>query len=497
MKKQIYLAAALVMIITSVQAQMKWDFLSSQAEKIGDHINTSAYDEIIPVIDPTGELLYFSRRNHPDNAGGAGDNVDIWYARRSGSEWGDAKHMEAKLNNGGFNFISSTYDSWKRVIVGAVYHEDGRMSSGPSEASYNGSDWTWPRPLNVQNWYNNNHQVNYHLSSDQKLMVIAAERDDSKGQKDIYISEDKGSYWSEPVNMGSMNTSADETTPFLSADGNVLFFSSNRDGGEGSYDVYAVIKEGSGWSEAINLGSSINSSQSEMYFNIPVSEDYAYFTRGELQGNGDIYTFKLVAPEKAINEVTVSGVVTDEVTGEPLSGARVDHGSGNVTADAQGRYSITLPVGKDYNLQPHADHHISKAFPLSIPAKPDSPNMEKNMALAPVEDVTIALDHVYFDTGKSTLRPESFEELDQAYEQLKNYDGVTMTVEGHTDNVGNRQNNIQLSEDRAHAVRDYLVEKGLDPDSIDYAGHGPDNPRASNDTPDGRQQNRRVELTIH
>ena len=108
----------------------------------------------------------------------------------------------------------------------------------------------------------------------------------------------------------------------------------------------------------------------------------------------------------------------------------------------------------------------------------------------------VVLNNVFFDTGKSDLRAESYGELDRLAQIFKLYPNIVIEVSGHTDNQGNRQYNIQLSQKRAEAVREYIISQGVEPERIVAKGYGPDVPRDSNATEEGRQNNRRVEAKI-
>jgi OmpA-OmpF porin, OOP family len=106
------------------------------------------------------------------------------------------------------------------------------------------------------------------------------------------------------------------------------------------------------------------------------------------------------------------------------------------------------------------------------------------------------LNNVYFDTGKATLKPSSYAELNDLVEYMKLKPSVKIEVAGHTDDVGDDAANMKLSQDRAQAVKAYLMKKGIAADRIVAKGYGETRPVATNETPEGRQKNRRTEVTI-
>jgi outer membrane protein OmpA-like peptidoglycan-associated protein len=110
--------------------------------------------------------------------------------------------------------------------------------------------------------------------------------------------------------------------------------------------------------------------------------------------------------------------------------------------------------------------------------------------------LVVNMGDVLFDTGKASLRPEAREDLAKLSGIVINYPALRLTIEGHTDNSGKAEINQTLSEQRANAVRSYLVNQGLDPDSLSAQGLGVNNPVGDNSTPEGRQKNRRVEIIV-
>ncbi len=107
----------------------------------------------------------------------------------------------------------------------------------------------------------------------------------------------------------------------------------------------------------------------------------------------------------------------------------------------------------------------------------------------------IVLPGIEFKTGSSEILPASEKILTDAYETLRDNDNIFVEVQGHTDNVGSKAKNMKLSQARAESVKAWLVAKGIAADRMTCKGFGPDRPAASNDTPEGRQQNRRIEFT--
>jgi outer membrane protein OmpA-like peptidoglycan-associated protein len=199
----------------------------------------------------------------------------------------------------------------------------------------------------------------------------------------------------------------------------------------------------------------------------------------------------------------VNVFVTD-MKGKPSKGEQVlfrgEAGQKTVSglSDAAGRFSLQLPIGDKYIIKVKSLTDTTKYGSINIPALPAdefySEPFKVNVKFEAAR--TYTLDNVHFDFGKTTLRPESFGELEELVSYLKNKDEVRVEIAGHTDNVGNDADNLKLSQQRADAIRNYVIKKGIQPLRVISKGYGATQPVADNDTEDGRQLNRRTEVRI-
>lgn len=145
----------------------------------------------------------------------------------------------------------------------------------------------------------------------------------------------------------------------------------------------------------------------------------------------------------------------------------------------------------------YAEKYISVSDNLDLSAVAEYKEINRDLYLVPLEvGSTIRLNNIFFDFGKATLRPESYPELDRLAGLMTQNGKMIIELSGHTDNVGADDANLKLSDDRARSVTEYLVKLGIDASRIIAKGYGETKPVASNDTEEGRQQNRRVEFTI-
>jgi OOP family OmpA-OmpF porin len=490
-------------------------------EALDKNVN-SEYSELNPLLSPDGKVLYFSRKNHPDNTGGVEDKEDIWYSELGDDgKWQLAKNMGPQFNNAYPNFVNTisavTPDGKSAIMVlGNKYIEGSKkMLSGVSISSNIDGEWSKPVGLNITNDYNYNEKANYFLTNNRKTMIMSVERDDSRGDRDLYASFMKDdSVWTEPLNLGSvLNTASEESAPFLAADDETLYFSSKGFSGYGGSDVYVSKRlddTWTNWSEPENLGPEINSPLEDLFFNIPANSQYAYYSRGVSETNTDIFRVSLPIMKSPEIWVTVKGKLVDSKTGEPI-GAKVIYEKlpdGTVAGIAQsnpstGEYEIKLPAGHLYGIRAEAKDHISENQNLDLRNITSATVIEhRDFVLAPIEvarieeNAQITLNNIFFDFDKAVLKPESFPELDRIAELMNTRATMQVDIAGHTDATGNAQYNKQLSKRRATAVQKYLVGKRIDEARISVSFYGESKPIDTNATKEGRRKNRRVEFKI-
>lgn len=488
-------------------------------EALDKNVN-SEYDELHPVLSPDGKTLYFSRKNHPGNIGGTEDEEDIWFSELDASgHWQLAQNMGSKFNNKGPNFVNTiqsvTPDGRSAIMVlGNKYMPNGKMLAGVSISTQVNGEWTKPKALNIVNDYNYNKKANYFLTDNRQTLLMSVEREDSYGDRDLYVTfMNRDSTWSEPLNLGDVvNTAGEESAPFLASDDKTLYFSSNGFSGYGGNDVYVSKRlddTWKNWSEPENLGPEINSPLEDLFFNIPVSSEFAYYSRGVSETNMDIFRIKLPIIKNPEPFVTVRGKIIDKATGKPLGAKivyeRLPDGKGLGISQSNpetGAYEFRLPAGELYGLRVDSDDKLSENQNLDLRGIKEDQVIEKDFNLDPIgvatiaENVSITLNNLFFDFDKAVLRPESFPELDRIVTLMNEKPTMQIEISGHTDSAGPDQYNLGLSERRAKSVVQYLDGKKIDKSRMNVVFFGETQPVDTNDTPEGRKRNRRVEFKI-
>jgi outer membrane protein OmpA-like peptidoglycan-associated protein len=427
--------------------------------------------------------------------------------------------MGPKFNNKGPNFVNTiqsvTPDGRSAIMVlGNRYMPNGKMLAGVSISTQVNGEWSKPAPLNIINDYNYNKKANYFLTDNRQTLLMSVEREDSYGDRDLYVTfMNRDSTWSEPLNLGDVvNTAGEESAPFLASDDKTLYFSSNGFSGYGGNDVYVTKRlddTWKNWSEPENLGPEINSPLEDLFFNIPVSSEFAYYSRGVSENNMDIFRIKLPIIKNPEPFVTVRGKIIDKQTGQPLGAKivyeRLPDGKGLGISQSNpetGAYEFRLPAGELYGLRVDSDDKLSENQNLDLRDIKQDQVIEKDFTLDPIgvatieENVSITLNNLFFDFDKAVLRPESFPELDRIVTLMNEKPTMQIEISGHTDSAGPDKYNMGLSERRAKSVVQYLNGKKIEKSRMNVVFFGESMPVDTNDTSDGRRRNRRVEFKI-
>ncbi|MGA2298580.1 MAG: OmpA family protein, partial [FCB group bacterium] len=479
-----------------------------EAEHLSKNIN-SEFSDLCPVISPDGKTLYFTRDKHPENIG-TDKNEDIWYAKAVDNDFEKAKNLGPPINNKWNNFAFSISPDGNALLLGNAYYPNDSIGQGVSISYFKGDNWSFPKKLEIQNYYNlHKKYVGFFLAGSGKVLLSTLERDDSQGGMDLYASflQNDGT-WSEPLNLGtSINTAADEATPFLAADDVSLYFSTAGRCGYGSNDMFVSRRLDSTWtkwSEPVNLGPKLNTPGWDAYYTIPASGEYAYFvSTTNSYGQEDIFRVKLPESLRPKPVVLISGRVLN-ANNEPVDAKIVYETlpSGMEAGIARsnpktGEYKIALPAGAKYGFLAEAQGFIAINENLDLQNIKNYQEITRDLHLVPIEQgQTIRINNIFFEFGKYELLEDSYSELNRIVSFLKDNPNVSIQINGHTDNIGPAQRNLTLSKKRAEAVSEYLISKGIINSRLKIKGFGQTKPIEKNNTEEGRSRNRRVEFVI-
>ena len=350
------------------------------------------------------------------------------------------------------------------------------------------------------------------LSGDGRTLFFSSRRHGSIGASDIWQStwsRDDG--WSMPENLGGMiNTPGSDETPFIHPDGKTLYFRSDGRIGMGGFDIFVsrYDEELKQWGVPKNLGYPINTIGNEGGLIVSLDGNKAYYSSDNGTNNVDIFEFDLYDEVRPSPTTYVKLMVRDVSTNEPLEAEVIfqnltDNVSRSEFTDINGNALLTLPLGKEYSLTIEKQGFVffSENFDLDSLFSAIEPFV-LDISLIPLEkeelivDKPIILKNIFFRFGSAELEEKSFTEINRLIDLLKKDNRFNITIIGHTDNIGLEEDNLELSSSRAKAVFDALVRGGIANDRITYVGKGETEPVASNDTEEGRKQNRRTEFIL-
>jgi len=476
---------------------------------MGTMINTM-FDEYLPALTADEQTIIITRKEprKATTTANTPEEEDFYIATKDNDgKWTMAQRVDEPLNsndNEGAQCISQD----GRFIVFTICGEGGMGSCDLYWSKRVGNRWSKPRNLgaavNSRYW---DSQPSF--SIDGKTLYFTSNRPGGKGGKDIWKTTlNANGQWGKAINMGdSINTPQDETCPFIHYDDQTLYFASNGHIGMGGFDIfYSRRINDTTWTMPTNIGYPINTSGEEMNLIVGAGGKMAIFSSDKLEGYGgqDLYSFELYQEAQPIATTYMKGRVFDEKSKRPLAAdfRIIDLENENevvsATADpVTGSFLISLPVNKNYALNVSMDGYLFHSENIELlSGTPDEPFL-KNVGMKQLSvGETVVLKNVFFETNKYDLKDESRVELMKLHSFMQNNPAVSIEISGHTDNVGNDNDNQTLSENRAQAIYNFLIENGIEADRLSYKGYGETHPIDNNDTEEGRANNRRSEFKI-
>ncbi|MCB0704804.1 MAG: OmpA family protein [Saprospiraceae bacterium] len=529
--------------MTLLLGSIVYPLSGQELEKLPTSINDATLDEISPVLSTDGHTLFFTRVGSPDfirellidsvdvfisepdnyasylreaysqiagrqilHPEKSDYNQDIWVADSENGYFDRISHPGSPLNNALPNSICALTNQPNEYIVINRFPKGGGMQQGFSIVRQDREgNWTFPEPLLIDRYYTKSTGVNLTLSADSEVLILSIEQDDSFGNNDLYISyrKDDGN-WSKPKHLGyPINSSRRETNPALSDDMQTLFFASDRPGSQGS-DIYYSMRLDTSWtrwSEPQKLQAPVNSAYDDSQPHFNTETGYLYFTSNR-DGSTDIFRLKIREAQEQ-EEVVVSGRIINTGSGNPIDATVFFGPEGNKLTrsfyvSADGYYRVKVPKGIQVPLHPEKagflGHHASVFF------QPDIYYFQEHnldLLLDPIQvDSKITLPPIYFEQSRAIILAKSYQTLDYLAGILTQNPEIYIQIEGHTDNIGLEKDLKKLSEDRAKAVRDFLIDKGIPRKRLDVYGFGAAYPINANGSEEERSANRRVEFRI-
>jgi outer membrane protein OmpA-like peptidoglycan-associated protein len=466
------------------------------------------------------------------SAGYFGDEHTIQYTRaRNDVFTEDAKKTNSQVDCDIYT-ITKTDTGWDRLIkmentINTEEHEaSGCMA--PNKTDYYFTRWSvatnecaiYVSKLRNQQWLmaeKLSENVNLQgfksmqpcISKDGNTLYFSSNRPGGFGKMDLwYVKiDDKGKAEGNPVNMGAVfNTPEDEVTPFIHISTSTLYYSSSGLPGFGGLDVYksSYNPDSSLWSIPKNLGSPINSNKDDAYFVLERDQLSGFLSsdRQDCKSCEGGACYKIYSVEKKPNVFQVQGSVYDVETNRAMAGVLLTfkdiHGDNEpftLVTDSLGSFTIPVNEGLELYVKAQRNGYFGDANILSTKELTESKDFEKNFFLSAIPKGDIIIPGIEYDSEKASLTPESEKVLDNLADFLNLNNNLKVEISSHTDERGNDEYNLKLSQDRAKVCVDYLVEKGIAAERLIAIGYGETQPIVNNaQTEEEHQKNRRTAL---
>ena len=478
---------------------------------LGPSVN-SKHNDYFPCITADNQTLLFTRLL-PDARSYTGRQEDFFMSYNKKDTWMPAFEVGVPINTV-FNEGAPTLSADGNILIftaceslegyGEFRKGYGRCDLFVSKKS--GNDWTVPynlgTPVNSRYW-----ESQPSLSADGRTLYFVSNRHNNY---DIWYSTvDNNGNWSEPLKMGpNINTDGYEGSVFIHPDNQTLYFSSDGHVGMGGLDIFVSRKDSLGkWGTPKNLGYPINSYTDDNSILISADGALAMFASDREDGFGglDLYSFELYEEARPQVVTYMKGTVFDQGTNKKLD-ARFELTSlttGLVAIESfsnkkTGDFLVCLPTNDDYALTVSKEGYLYYSENISLAGENSSSDpLIKDVPLEPIKvGATMVLKNIFFETDKYDLKENSKFELNKLIELLETNPGLILEIGGHTDNVGSPDYNQTLSENRAKTVNQYLVDNGIEQSVLIYKGYGETKAVDTNDTEEGRANNRRTEFKV-
>lgn len=466
-------------------------------ENLGDSINSKLL-EYFPSVTIDGNTLVFTRRIGQE---------DFFVSEKKNGVWSAATSLPGNLNTEENEGAQTISQDGRMLIFTGCNMEDGQGSCDLYFSYLTKNGWgeriNMGRIINTEYW-----ESQPSLSPDKRALYFAARDPSGFGGSDLFVSYlQPNGQWGTPRNMGpEINTSGDESCPFIHADNQTFYFTSNGHPGYGGTDLYFMRQQPDGsWGKPQNLGYPVNTIDDEGSLIIASDGKTAYYASdgADSRGGLDIYSFQLPQTVRPFKTLWVKGNVFDEKTKQGLPSAvelinlATAQTISKVQTDEEGNYLITLPIGNDYAFNVNRKGYLFYSENFFLKQSSTDTTYTIDIPLTPIEvNASIVLKNIFFDVNKWELKQESMIELDKVIQLLKDNPSVKIEIGGHTDNVGKPADNLTLSNNRAKSVINYFLYKGIPAERISSKGFGETKPVSVNTTVEGRAKNRRTELRV-
>lgn len=470
-----------------------------EPKNLGRMVNTEDND-YFPGITADEKMLIFTRLVN-------GRDEEFYRCFKADSTYTLAQNMGYPINTERNEGTVSLSADGQYIFYTACNRPGARGSCDIYLSKLDGDTWSEPinlgAPVNTASW-----ESQPSLSFDGRTLYFSSNRPGGFGEYDIWYTTFRNGRWTPPVNAGpEINTPDDEQSPFIAKDDQTLYFNSNGHPGMGGTDLFFSRRGADGrWEKPVNMGYPINSEKDETCIVIASNGKDAYMAKEGTDSYGglDIYRFELYEAARPQKTGYAKGVVFDAVTRKKLAAKveLIDLENGRTVVESYsnkvtGEFLVCLQGHRNYALNVSAQGYLFFSENFSLKDQSATDPLVLSVPMQPITPgAKVVLKNIFFDSDKFNLKDESKVELNKLIQFLGSNPTVKIEIGGHTDNTGGKEKNVPLSANRAKAVKDYLDQSGVPAGRIFYKGYADTMPVADNATPAGRAQNRRTEIKI-
>jgi len=393
----------------------------------------------------------------------------VYVARKINGKWAKPLNITPSIQSDGNQNVLSLSKDGNKILLAWFDQFDGDIYM----TEWANNRWNKSVPLDrpVNSRYYESHAC---FSPDEQSIYFTSNRNESLGGMDIFRCDrhEDGS-WGEAINLGeTINTPLNEESPFISPEGDKLYFSSQGHNTIGGFDVfYCELNPDGTWGQPVNMGYPLNTTDDDFAFSPLMSEDNELFlfAKGE-DGQKDLFKFDIIpaGAQPVIVDFDVP-LEPEEQVAEEVTEEKVEE-----------------------KVEEEVDKVVEEVIEETKPVVVEKPKEVEKYSIKPV----------FFDFDSYALKEMARKKLDDLAEMLVKYPELKLEIKGYTDALGSFDYNMKLSLKRANAVADYLISKGVDKQSLKVTGMSENDPVAINrtsddrDSPEGRQLNRRVQFSV-
>ncbi len=472
---------------------------------VGDIINNN-FPNIRPVLSSNEDVLIFTTKLKFYDA--------IFYSKKENNKWSVPINLTPYLKTDGYYYTSSLSSDGTKLFL----FKNDEYNGDIYVSNFDGEKWNGATKLgkNINSKFWETHAS---ISSDNRTLYFTSNRKGGFGGLDIYKSEYnfEKKTWNKPVNLGhEINTPYNEETPYISEDGNTLYFSSQGHYTMGSFDIFYSKKlKDNLWSSPVNIGYPINTTDDDLFF-FPIKDgNFAYVSKYNKNGYGqeDIYRLEFFSNDHPYKIKVTGCIALQDKQKEFIKGqfevniidsAKVETIQILTPNTKTGEFETSLLPGT-YKFVFKSERYKQKVKTLVIPENFQRNSLVINTELVPLAVSSgeyITIKSLFFDFDSYSLNRESQIELERLYKLMTKYPSLYIEITGHTDAIGSSEYNKKLSVKRARSTINYLVNKGIQENRFVAKGAGKSQPITINskpdgsDNPEGRKFNRRVTTKI-